>query len=69
MTLPPTTQKLIDAFDFRAEQLEMQHTARQGIIVSGPTTAEARLKGERAWREARKLRRYIQQLISKHHQN
>ena len=66
--LPPATQKLVDLLDFRAEQLELQHTARKGIVASSQTTRASRLKGERAWKEARKIRRHIQQIITKHHQ-
>lgn len=67
--LPHATQKRIDLLDFRAEQLELQHTARKDIIVNGPTTEASCRKGEQAGKEARRLRRHIQQLIIKHHPN
>ena len=65
--LPPDTQKLIDRLDFQASQLELEHTARKDIDPSTPTARAAWLKGQQAENEARVLRQYIQQLITKHH--
>lgn len=69
LQLPPNAQKLIDQLDFQASRLELQHTARKDIDPSTPTARAAWLKGQKAEKEARSLRQYIQQLIIEHHQN
>ena len=67
MPLPPTTQKLIDDLDFRARRLELEATARKGIIVTTASNARAKRLGKEAARQAKKLRSQIQKLISKHY--
>ena len=69
LQLPPDTQKLIDRLDFQASRLELEHTARKDIDPSTPTARAAWLKGQQAKKEARVLRQYIQQLITKHHEH
>lgn len=65
MILSPDTQKLIDALDFRASRLELEATARAGIIVTTATNAKAKRLGRDAAKQAKKLRTQIQKLILK----